>query len=49
MTQLLVGRNETTLDFNPMNYHNEIFLHAPGMPKIACEGGVGVLLGPVLT
>ena len=35
-------------DFNPMNCHTEVFLHAPGMPKIASKGEMGVLLGLVL-
>ena len=35
--------------FNPMGCHSEVFLHAPGMPKIVGEGGVGVLPCPVLT
>ena len=43
MVQLPVGGEGTTPYFNPMGYQSEIFLHALGMPKIACEGGVGVL------
>ena len=34
---------------DPMDYHSEVVLHAPGMPKIAGEGKVGVLPGLVLT
>ena len=49
MTQLLVGGEGTTSGFNPMSYHSEVFFHAPRMPKIVGEGGVGVLPGPVLT
>ena len=48
MTQLPVEGEGTTPDFNPMSCHSEVFHHAPGMPKIAGEGGVGVLLGPIL-
>ena len=48
MTRLLAGGEGTTTDFNPMSCHNEIFLHALRMPMIGDEGGVGVLLGPVL-
>ena len=40
--QLPAGGKGTTPNFNPMSYYSEVFLHAPGMPKIASEGGVGV-------
>ena len=43
MQQLPAGGEGTTPYFNPMGYHSEVFLHALGMPKIAGEGGVGVL------
>ena len=43
------GGEETTPDFNPMSCHSEVFPHAPGMPKTAGEGRVGVLPVPVLT
>ena len=49
MMQLPVGGEGTTPNFNPMSCNSELFLHAPGMPKIAGEGGMGVLLGPVFT
>ena len=49
MPQLLAGGEGTTPYFNPMGCHSEVFLHASGMPKIAGEGGVGVLPCPVLT
>ena len=43
MPQLPVGGEGTTPYFNLMGCHSEVFLHAPGMPKIAGEGRVGVL------
>ena len=49
MPQLPAGGEGTTPYFNPMGRHSEVFLHAPGMPKIAGEGGVGVLPCGVLT
>ena len=48
MTQFLVGAEGTTPDFNPMGWHSDVFLHAPGMPNIVGEGRVGVLPGRVL-
>ena len=49
MPQLL-GRGEGTApDVDLMGCHSEVVLHAPGMPKIAGEGGVGVLPSLVLT
>ena len=39
----------TAPDVDPVGCHSEVFLHVPGMPKIAGEGGVGVLLDLVLT
>ena len=49
MPQLLAGGEGTTPYFHPMGYHSEVFLHAPGMPKIASEDRVGVLPCAVLT
>ena len=49
MPQLPGGGEGTTPYFNPMGYHSEVFLHALGMPKIAGEGGVGVLPCAILT
>ena len=43
MPQLPSGGVGTTPDVDPMGYNSEVFLHARGMPKIAGEGGVGVL------
>ena len=43
MAQLLAGGEGSSPYFNPMGYHSEVFLHAPGMPKIVGEGGLGVL------
>ena len=48
MTQLPAGGKGATPDFNPMSCHSEAFVHAPRMPKIAGEGGVGVFPGLVL-
>ena len=49
MPQLPGGGEGTAPDVDPMGCHSEILLHAPGMPKIAGEGGVGIFLGLVLT
>ena len=49
MPQLPARGEGTTPYFNPMGCHSEVFLHAPRMPKIAGEGGVGVLPCAVLT
>ena len=49
MPQLPGGGEGTAPDVNPMGSHSEVFLHSPRMPKIAGEGGVGVLPGVVLT
>ena len=48
MPQLLGGGEGTTPDVDPMGCHSEVLVHAPGMPKIGGEGGVGVLPGLVL-
>ena len=48
MPQLPGGGEGTAPDVDPMGYHSKVFLYAPGMPKIAGEGGVGILPGPVL-
>ena len=45
MPQLPGGGEGIAPDVDPMGYHSEVLLHAPGMPKIADEGGVGVLPG----
>ena len=42
------GRGDYPL-FQSNGLSCEVFLHAPGMPKIAGEGRVGVLLGLALT
>ena len=47
MPQLPSGGEGTAPDVDPMGCHSEVLLHAPGMPKIAGEGGVGVLPGLV--
>ena len=47
--QLQGGGEGTAPDVDPMGCHSEVLLHAPRMPKIAGEGGVGILLGLVLT
>ena len=44
MPQLPTGGEGTTPYFNSMGCYSEVFLHALGMPKIAGEGGVGVLV-----
>ena len=49
MPQLPGGGEGIVPDVDPMGCHSEVLLHAPRMPKIAGEGGVGVLLGLVLT
>ena len=49
MLQLLGGGEGTSPNVDPMGCHTEVLLYAPRMPKIAGEGGVGVLLGLVLT
>ena len=49
MPQLPGGGEGTAPDVDPMGYHSEVFLHAPRMPKVTGEGGVGVLPGLVLT
>ena len=49
MPQLPGGGEGTTPYFNPMGCHSEVFLHAPGMPKTAGEGRVGVLPCAVFT
>ena len=48
MPQLPGGGEGTAPDVDPMGCHSEVLLHAPRMPKIAGEGGVGVLPGLVL-
>ena len=47
--QLPGGGEGIAPDVDPMGCHSEVVLHAPGMPKIVGEGGVGVLPGLVLT
>ena len=49
MPQLPGWGDGTAPDVDLMGYHSEVLLHAPGMPKIVGEGGVGVLPGLVLT
>ena len=49
MLQLPGWGKGTAPNVDPMGYHSEVFLHALGTPKIASEGGVGVLPGLVLT
>ena len=49
MPQLPGGGEGVAPDVDPMGCHSEVLLHAPGMPKIVGEGGVGVLPGLVLT
>ena len=44
MPQLTGGGEGTAPDVDPVGCHSEVLLHAPGMPKIAGEGGLGVLL-----
>ena len=48
MLQLLAGVEGTSPDFNSMGCHSEVLLHASEMPKVAGEGGVAILLGPIL-
>ena len=48
MLQLLGGNQGSTPDFNLMGCHTEVLFHAHGMPKIAGEGGVGVLPDAIL-